>query len=326
MRRRQFISAASAALAYGLMPKILAQEGTARPKVFLFGRCIIQKKITGLFAHLPMNHYHRAFALGSKAHLESIFGVSVNDASQSLKRIHDDLPLEKFVCVPLGDTDLDIEGDGDTVFSNAASAAIPNLIDVAKKIKNQTYSLKLPKDSLEIKLSGGELRLPYHTSRAAGTKGIVWRFCVGDKEYGDAYHLTDLLVFESNTMELKLDFEKRDAVTLGPGAQLWLLNLPTQLEGPEKDETGKVCKDMPEGEARNKCFNVIENAHHVFENLTNHEDLPSGVLVRSHSKFTRLPAPDVPEFKHPCLDQKVYEAIRARYIPPDTDPCFATQV
>ena len=131
--------------------------------------------------------------------------------------------------------------------------------------------------------------------------------------------MTDLLVFESNTDMLTLAFDARRTITLGKGDKLWLLNVPTDMEE-EQNEAGKKCEDFPKGDARDECLNVIENAHHVFDVLTNHANLPSTIHVKTKSKFKRHD-PLVPEkFKHPCPE------ITLRYIPPDTDPCFVTQV
>lgn len=333
MDRRQFIAFASAGMiAPVLSQRVLAQAAQARPKLLLFGMCVIQPGRPGgpLLAHLPAHGYHAAFAVGDERHVSALW--TAKPSSQIyLANIHVDLPMSHVACVATGENQtLYATGGRDTVFGPAAAGALPKLTELAKKlVPAHNYALNLPKGTLSIQLSGGELRLPHQTSRAAGTWGYGWRFRSGTREFGDTYRLTDLLVFESNTDELALRVGSKE-MTLKSGEKLWLVNIPTTMAA-EKGYEDKKCEEIVDPQEQADCRNVIDNAHHVFEVLTNHDKLPDDITINSFAKFRRLERLKGagPEPNHPCLDESqsaVAAKLRLLYIPPDTDPCFTTQI
>lgn len=331
MNRRQFISSTSAAMiAPVLSQRIQAQAARARPKLLLFGMCVIQPGRPGapLRAHLPALGRHAAFAVGDQRQVGAFWTAKPADQIY-LANIHDDLQLSHVGCMRSGENQtLFATGGRETVFGSAVAGALPKLTELAKKIApSHNYALNLPKGTPSVQLSGGELRLPYQTSRAVGTWGYGWRFRSGTREFGDTYRLTDLLVFESNTDSLTLRIGTKETA-LAMGEKMWLINIPTSMVEEINREDGK-CEPIVDPRKEAECRNEIDDAHHFFEVLTNHEQLPADLNVKTFANFfrqDRIPGPPGHDPKHPCDDQATLAVTLRRYIPPDTDPCFATQV
>lgn len=321
MDRRKFVSRTSLALAAAAMSRAVPLFGqvSSRPKVVFFGMSVVRKKglSSAIEVNLPALGNHATFAVAIGDHLAGLRWPGTPSDKIGLDLIHADLPgtLNSVACVS-GDKDLkiDIDGNGGTTFSPHAEASLPNLIKLAKEFNPAgSYSLDLPTGTVSVSMKGGELRLPYQTSHAAATRGVRWRFRYGGVEKGDALGLTDMLVFESNGGKLDIECGEGNT-TLTANQQLWLVNLPTYTD---------VTPDP--------TLQLIEGAHHVFELLSGHAGLTKTIDAQSFTTFQRDKMKG--EFKHPCAamvgaGHRLAPAglVKILLIPPDTDPCFMTQV
>jgi hypothetical protein len=290
---------------------------------------VIERQNDFVKLHLPALHDHRAFVVAKDA--ATIEQLGAQERANHLTKAniglaHKDLPGKLRAIGCLTPTQFAVTaGHGNGVhMTTSLQAALPNLGELYRRSQSETRVPKLREVPTVFEIRGGSLRLGYQPSQNAGTIGVQWIFCDGSeaemesdqgRPISDSHPLTDIVALEATGRDHTISITRRGApaAVVNEGETLWFFNAPTKTI---KKDTTKY---------------LIEDAHHYF-NLF--ETRPAkAIWARTSTRFDRVPVPKDPEgkeltFFHPCISQRDWDALprEQRYMPPDSDPCFAVMI
>jgi hypothetical protein len=318
MKRREFIGSVTAgviAAGAGIRASAQASNGP-NPKIMLFGFTVISRGGSGIVAHMPKVGSHETFAAGPSKVI-SLLGSRMSQKpvpglNSGIGVGHDDLKGSDISLLCLTDPAVAVGKNGDPAQMSNLDAFVPKLPVLAGLMQGGSHAFgAYPPGSITIALNGGTLRMPGKKSNNPGVQDVPWQFQFNGKDIDKPYHLTDILVFDSTAAHIEVVIGK-NTVTLGPGQQLWFINVPTV-----KDTTDKNAM-------------VIEHAHEWFSLLT---PAVAGKIEAVAKKPVSWPAGSW-LFKHPCAPQtpappmagppgaSTPQPVKPAFFPPDTDPCF----
>lgn len=310
MNRRNFVRTLSLAAPF---LRTLWASAAGQPRVFFLGMSALKTNVNDVTIHLPAAGYHRPVIVANKKVLTDLGLTALTASDFNLDVAHLDLgQVDGAAC--LSNAKLTVSSSGKPTLSPKLESALPKVGEMYQKLTTKPPDrYEFPNDSSSVELkSGGTLRLPFQPSRNVGTWGFQWRL---EKEpspnvwdpIGDWHSLTDLVVFDSTAASLTLTLGQKTA-SLKDDDRLWLLNFPVQ-------------------QGADKTNQVIEHAHEWFDIA--YPPLSAAqkkIRFYTHARFDRLPVKENYKFKHPCLYGATDVPDSRRYIPPDSDPCFAVQI
>ena len=312
MNRRNFVRTLSLAAPF---VRTLLASAAGLPRVYFLGMSALKMNADDVTAHLPAVGYHRAFIVASNKVLTDLGLTALSANTFNLDVAHIDLRqlgLNSAAC--LSNATLVISSSGKPTLSAKLESALPKVGEMYERLTTKAPErYEFPNNSPSVQLkSAGTLRLPFQPSRNVGTWGFQWRL---EKEtgtnvwdpIGDWHGLTDLVVFDSTSSPLTLTLGGKTA-SLKDDDRMWLVNFPVQ-------------------QGVDRTNQIIEHAHEWFDIA--YPPLNAAqkkIRFYTHARFERLPVKENYKFTHPCLQGAPEIPDTRRYIPPDSDPCFAVQL
>lgn len=300
MNRRECIAALASTI---VTASRLAGQQDKRPTVRLCGMAYVRAEGGQVVVWMPNHYSHRVFVVGKKRTVESLCG-DAKKVGDDLRVMHRDIlaySTDSYVgCLFDGVRDIELAPQGQTpgTISPVLAASMPNVISLANAVAADKYSLMPQFGWLRLVLVGGSLVRSTQSKSPGSASDVKWTFYRGGVSVPNhvEQNVTDVADFLADQPGAKLNLKNGDEVALDDDERVWFVNLPVD-DHPDDDAT------------------TIE-APHIDQYLDAvSPTVKKGQLLAKTTK--KISFPKEAKAAHPCDP-----SLRARWFPPDTDPCF----